>query len=206
MKSFSKNETIGVTVILGIVVLLTIYNFRIALRRSRDVQRRGDVSAITRALDEYHDDFGFFPLNSDEGKIKACRPDNYNDLLKELARKEEFDYGLYLNSLSACDYGKDSLKDLGDPSYVPYLETIPNDPESEKNISYLYLSNGERFQLYAYLEGESAEIGYNQGIVKRNLNCGSQICNYGKSLGETPLEKSIEEYENELRENLLQSK
>ena len=202
MKFFTKNELIGVTAILAIVVLLSLYNFRIALRRSRDAQRRSDLGQISNALEKYQTDFGFFPLNTENGEIKACRPEDFDELVKELASKREFDTGKYLNALAPCAWGRDPLKDLADERFSAYLETIPKDPRQDLGNAYFYLSNANRFQIYAYLEGEAAEIGYNEGIIARNLVCGENICNYGKSFGETPLDKSIEEYENELRENM----
>jgi len=38
-----------------------------------------------------------------------------------------------------------------------------------------------------------------QKIVKRNISCGVKVCNYGRSYSTTPLDKSLEEYENEIR-------
>ena len=198
MKFFTKRESIGVTIILAIVVLLSLYNFRIALRRSRDSQRRSDLGQISNALEKYHTDFGFLPLNSENGEIKACRPDGFDELVKELAGKRDFDREKYLNALAPCIWGRDPLEDLADERFSAYLETIPNDPKHDIGNSYFYLSNANRFQIYAYLEGGVAEIGYDSAIVARNIKCGSNLCNFGKSFGETPLDKSIEEYENEL--------
>lgn len=206
MKPITKNEIVGVASILLIIGLLSLYNFRIALRRSRDVQRRSDLGQIANALEKYQVDFGFFPLSSEDGKIKACKPSNFDDLVEELAQKKEFDYQKYLTSLDPCKWGVDSLKDLADDSFPPYLSTIPKDPKHNDGIRYFYLSNNNRYQIYAYLEGESKEIGYNLGIVGRNLNCGSRVCAYGKAYAQTPLEKSLEEYENELREEMQNSK
>ena len=206
MKFFTKRESIGVSIILAIVVLLSLYNFRIALRRSRDSQRRSDLGQISNALDKYHEDFGFFPLNSENGEIKACRPEGFDELVKELADKREFDTSKYLNALAPCIWGRNSLEDLADERFSAYLETIPKDPRKDLGNSYFYLSRGSRFQIYAFLEGEEAEIGYNEGILARNLKCGENLCNFGKSFGETPLDISIEEYENGLMEESLKSK
>lgn len=202
MKPFSKNELIGVASILTIIILLSLYNFRIALRRSRDTQRRSDLGQIANAIEKYQADFGFFPLSSEGGEIKACIPANFKELVEELSQKKEFDYEKYLTSLNLCTWGVDSLRDLADDSFTPYLSTIPKDPRNKDGFSYFYFSNSHRYQIYAYLEGGDTEIGYSSGIVGRNLNCGSQICNFGKAFSETPLEKSIEEYENELLQDM----
>jgi hypothetical protein len=47
------------------------------------------------------------------------------------------------------------------------------------------------------LEGEE-EAEYRQDLVEYGLMCGERVCNFGKSSGSTPLDKSIQEYENEL--------
>jgi len=47
---------------------------------------------------------------------------------------------------------------------------------------------------------ESAdEDEYNIEIANRFISCGLQICNFGKSSPNTPLDKSLKEYENELQ-------
>jgi hypothetical protein len=43
------------------------------------------------------------------------------------------------------------------------------------------------------------EAEYNEAINKRNLSCGNSICNFGLASGDTPLTKTIEEYEYELK-------
>ncbi len=200
MKPFTKNELKGVGIILIAIVLLSLVNFNIALRRSRDVQRRQDLGAISNALNKYYKEFGFFPLSADNGQIKACKGDNFDELVASLNIEEEFDTQAFLSGLVPCVWGKDGLRDLGDDNHPPYMKTIPVDPRQDEGIVYRYLSNGKRYQIYSYLEGENDEIGFTQKIVERNLKCGYQVCNFGKSFGKTPLEKSIEEYENELRE------
>ncbi len=201
MKPFTKNELKGVGIILIAIVLLSLANFNIALRRSRDVRRRQDLGAISNALNKYHEEFGFFPLSADNGQIRACKGDNFDELVVSLnIIEKEFDTLAYLSELAPCVWGKDGLRDLGDDNHSPYMKTIPVDPRQDEGIGYRYLSNGNRYQIYSYLEGENDEIGFNQKIVERNIKCGYQVCNYGKSFGKTPLEKSIEEYENELEE------
>lgn len=183
MKSFSKNELIGIGIILLAISLASLYNFRISIRRGRDAQRMADLGSVTNALVRYGDDFGFYPASVD-GKVAACEPVTIEG--------ESFIF-------SPCEWGKDSLRDLFDESYPAYLEKLPADPKAELGFSYTYLSNGNRFQVLASLEGEDEEE-YQEAIVKRQIACGVKICNVGKASGSTPLEKSIEEYENELLE------
>ena len=85
-----------------------------------------------------------------------------------------------------------------------YLERIPSDPKHDEGARYYYVSNGRRFQIYASLEGRD-EDEFSEAILARNLPCGKEICNFGLAYGKTPLDKSLEEYENELR-NLEKTK
>lgn len=185
MNPFSQQEFKGLAIILLIIVGISLPNFLVSLRRARDAQRRSDIGAIKDSLLRYQADFGYFPFSVD-GKIAACEP---------VTKKDELTY-----VFSACEWGKDALKDLSDPSYSPYIAKLPLDPDHAKGIAYLYFSNGSRFQIYAALEGKD-EAEYDPAILKRNSACGSKICNFGKSFSQTPLDKSIEEYENEINEH-----
>lgn len=206
MKFFSKNEMKGVGIILTFIVIASLVNFSLAERRARDAQRKVDLGTIYNALGRYHQDFGFFPLGSLDGKIKACQPDDFEALTRQLANEGEFNIKRYLEALFPCEWGKDALADLSDDTYPAYLKTIPTDPKQEKNISYFYFSNGRRFQIYAYLEGEETEAGFSREVIARNIACGEMVCNFGRAFGETPLDKSLQEYENELLEKIQNSK
>jgi len=197
MKPFSKNEVIATVAILLIITLATFFNLRQASRRARDAQRRADLGTIIGALESYHRDYGYFPA-SEDGKIKACKGEAYDAQLAGLSLLPKFDWEAYFRILAPCDWGRDGFVDLFDPKNPAYLKNFPQDPRAKEGISYLYFSNGKRFQIFAYMEGEKEETGYNASIVARGLACGERICNFGKSYGETPLDKSIEEYENEL--------
>lgn len=196
MKPFTKNEIKLTSLILLVILVFTFLNLRVSLRRARDSQRRSDIGAIADALDKYQKEFGFFPPSTADGKILACKGSNFGPIPPGIKESEKRDY--FFKLLEGCDWGKDSLTDVNDDSYEPYLKVIPGDSKQSKGYSYLYVSNTNRYQLYAYLEGGNTEIGYRIGIVERNLKCGINICNFGKAYGETPLERSIEEYENEL--------
>lgn len=187
MKRFSKSEIKAVVVILLGIFVLSLFNFRVSLRRARDSQRKSDNNTIYVGLSGYFDDFGHFPFSSPDGKIIACKgPDTKLDPVTNT-----------VINLIPCEWGEDSLRDVMDLSYPEYVKTLPADVQFKKGAYYLYISNGSRFQLYAALEGKT-EAEYDPKIVARGLKCGSRICNFGKASGNTPLDKSIEEYENEL--------
>jgi hypothetical protein len=183
MRFFKKKEIIGIFVILLAIGLACFSNFIVSLRRARDAQRKNDIGAIADALNKYNDDFEQFPLSSEDGKIIACK-DGSASLKAFLSPR-------------VCEWGKDGLYDLTDENVLPYLKILPTDPQKDKGLYYVYFSNGKRYQIYAALEG-SDEDEYSEAIIKRNISCGTRICNYGRAYGKTPLDKSIEEYENEL--------
>lgn len=186
MNFFSKSEFKAILVILAGLVLISTPNFIVSLRRARDAQRKADIGSIQDSLYRYQADFGSFPLSID-GKIAACEPVTFKEVT-----------GIKTPVFSACEWGKAALADLSDSSYPPYMKLIPNDPQSKGGPAYYYLSDGGRFQIYGALEGKS-EDEYDSAIIKRGLPCGNKICNFGKSSGKTPLNISIEEYENEIK-------
>ncbi len=176
MRIFSKQESLAVVVILSVLFLVSYFNFAKALIRSRDLQRKNDIGEITKGLEEFRTDFASYPQSSKEGRINTCN--------------------------GGCAWGIDPLRDINDLSYPPYMKVIPLDPRTGDGFSYLYFSNGRRFQIYATLE-DTSDPEYDPKIVALNLKCGTKICNFGRSSPETPLDKSIEEYENELIQEQL---
>lgn len=92
-------------------------------------------------------------------------------------------------------YFPDSLELLSE-----FLPHIPQDPQESKGMFYVYISNGRRYQILASLEDKEQDE-YNEVIEKRGISCGLRLCNFGLGYGKTPLDKSLEEYENEINKN-----
>ncbi len=199
MRFFTKHETIGVIIIFLIVGAFTFQGLLVSIRRSRDAQRMADLGAIANALDQFHEEYGFFPP-SDNGKIKACKGDNFDEVLEKLESNAKFDNELFLSGLQACEWGQDSLQDIFDTTRTPYIKPLPQDPQTSQGLSYHYLSNTRRYQIFAHLEGGKEEDFFNQAVEMRALNCGTSICNVGRSYIDTPLDRTIEQYEIELLE------
>src|SRR5258707_2684645 len=147
MKLFNKEETKVIGGVLLVILVLSLFNFRIAERRARDNERRNDLGDLSTGINRYNAKNGVYP---------------------------------------------NSISDL-----KGYLDSIPMDPSARDGFSYLYLTDGTHFQVLASLESAD-EAGYDAKIAARRLKCGNKICNLGKSDGKTPLDKSLEEYENEL--------
>src|SRR3989344_1822533 len=109
MKFFSKQETIAVSIILFILFLVSFFNFRTALRRARDSQRRGDLGAITDAFEEYKSEWNFLPLSSPDLKLQGCKPDNFDTLIFESSKSGTFDRNFFLKRIRDCEWGVDNL-------------------------------------------------------------------------------------------------
>jgi type II secretory pathway pseudopilin PulG len=197
MKPFTKRETIGTVLILLIVAAITLTGLIASIRRARDAQRMADLGSISNALEQFHEEYGFFPP-SQNGNIKACKGDNFNEVITKLKELPQFDYNLFISGLRECKWGEDGLRDLADDTRDPYIKTLPIDPKSKEGFTYTYISNTKRYQVFAHLEGETNEDLYDPQVAFRHINCGIMECNVGKSYANTPLGKSIEEYEQEL--------
>lgn len=169
MNKFTKQEIIQLMIIFTVLVIISVPNFITSIRRSRDLTRKDDFSQIIHVLDAYQDRYKKFPESSN-GKIVACT----NGVLDE--------YTVF----SPCEWG-----------YLSPFGNIPSDPHKDKGASYTYLSNGNRYQLLGALE-VAKDDEFDIKIKIRSLQCGNRICNFGRGYGNTPLDKSIEEYENEI--------
>ncbi len=191
MKPFTRSEIIGVFIIFLVLVGVSIPNFITSLTRSRDQARKDDLGSIVNTLDNYYLDFGEFPKSSEDGKIIACKKPG--DVVRVDSKKR-----LIVN-LIPCEWGKDPISDLTPGSTKVYVASIPRDPDYlTRGSSYLYFSNGLRYQIYASLERSDWDE-YDPKIVARNLMCGTKVCNIGRSFSETPTDISIEEYEIQLK-------
>src|SRR5690606_28142273 len=107
MDKFKKNETIAVLFILICILSVSFFNFRLALRRARDSQRRSDVNSIYNALVTFREKVGVFPFADEKGRIKACKGENYESDLKKL-NSAEMSVNQFLENLRGCDWGYDA--------------------------------------------------------------------------------------------------
>ncbi|MEK7497943.1 MAG: type II secretion system protein GspG [Patescibacteria group bacterium] len=170
-KLFTKRELIYVITILFVIFSATLINYNGAQRRARDAQRKQDVRDIYDALENYHTSTGSYPV-AEDGKIVICDTGAKNKAGSPVFRK--------------CEWGEKS-----------FIIRLSGDPMTNKGFSYYYVSDTKYFQLYASLEGKQ-EAEYDRKIALRNLPCGTKICNFGLAAPRVPLDKSLEEYQNEI--------
>ncbi len=141
------------------------------------------MGALVHALAEYSADFRIFPAASSDNLIMDC--------LKSGDKPVKDVKGMWKVNLIPCRWGKDAFTDLITNDKV-YIAILPRDPDYQKGATYLYFSDGDRYQIYAAMEGmDEAEI--DQKIIDRNLKCGSRVCNVGRSYN-VPTDVSIDDY------------
>jgi type II secretory pathway pseudopilin PulG len=169
MNFFLKKEKVSLIIIFSILIIVSVPNFILSLLRARDQVRRDDMGVLEDSLSQYYEEFGSFPLSSTDGQIMDC--------LKPGDAPYQNDKGIWIIDAIACVWGKDALKNL--ITGRTYMTTLPRDPHGDKGVSYLYLSDGERYQLYGAMEGEK-EDEVNPKIISKNLHCGNKICNIGR--------------------------
>ncbi|HJY98629.1 MAG TPA: hypothetical protein VJ227_02870 [Patescibacteria group bacterium] len=183
MKPFKKSEFFGILLIFAVLIIVSVPNFVLSLRRARDQVRRDDMGALVKALSEYAGDFGEFPPSSPNGEIMDCiAPGDTVTIDKK---------GRLVVNLIPCEWGKDAFIDLTPGSTKIYMSILPRDPDYQKGITYRYFSDGDRYQIFAYMEGERDEAEYDDKIVARNISCGSRACNTGRQYG-CEIEKTLE--------------
>lgn len=60
-KGFTLVELLVVISIMSILTIITVGQFNTARKKARDVQRKGDLNALSKALQMYFADYGEFP-------------------------------------------------------------------------------------------------------------------------------------------------
>ena len=126
---FTLIELLVVVAIISILTLVTVSQFQTARKKANDVARKGDLSALAKALEMYYADYGKFPI-SDNGLIKVT--DNNGG--KDIPWGGEF-------------------SDNSNPSYV-YMKTTPQEKILAATFPYCYVADagGTKFGIFAMLE------------------------------------------------------
>lgn len=186
MKRFTKSELTSLVVIFLILIIISVPNFVVSLRRARDQVRKDDMGALVHSLDAYFADFGIFPPAAPDGRIMACKKPG------DSVTKDK-DGRLVVNFIP-CDWSIDAIADVTQDNGKVYMPLLPRDPNFKNGPSYRYISNGSRYQIYVALEGQDNDE-YDRKIIARNLVCGNVVCNAGRAYSDTPTDISLEEYE-----------
>ena len=160
MKKFTKTETKIISTIFIVLIFFISINILVSLRKGRDANRKNDISAMQGAVDTYLQKYREFPKSTVDGKIIGC----FNE-------DPRFDpvTDVVLNAIP-CECGVSTFENI---------KVLSRDPSFAKGRGYLYISDGDKYEIYVSLEGKN-EAEYDKSVVVKNLQCGSSICNYGK--------------------------
>ena len=128
-RGFTLVELLVVIAIISILTIITASQFQTAKRRANDVARKGDLSALSKALEMYYADYGRFPA-SDNGAIKVMD-----------------------NGSSKVDSWGGEFSDNSSPPYV-YMKVMPMEKTLAATFPYCYVAdnNGTKFGLFAMME------------------------------------------------------
>ena len=110
---FTLLELLVVMVIISTLAVIGLRTFLRSQMRGRDAKRKNDLEQITRALEMYRSDKGFYPVNSVVGQIKVAHNDG--------ADKTSFIWGEVFNDL--------------DNTLTIYMPVLPMDPSG---LTYYY--------------------------------------------------------------------
>jgi len=192
LKIFSRTEAISLIAILAVLVAVALPNFAASLRRARDQVRRDDLGALMTALNLYQMDFSVYPPSAGDGKIVDC--------LKPGDEPYKDKRGIWVLNPVSCVWGQDAFINLF--TKKEYMAILPRDPDWQKGVNYLYISDGQRYQLFASMEGKD-EAEVDPAITAEGLHCGTRICNVGRSVN-CDIPKTLEQCAAEDAAKLLQ--
>lgn len=70
-KGFTLIELLVVISIISILTIITVAQFQTAKKKANDVARKGDLNALSKALEMYYADYGKFPIARTDGIIQV---------------------------------------------------------------------------------------------------------------------------------------
>lgn len=160
LSKFTKYESKIISLIFLFLIFVMSINLIASLRKSRDVTRKNDMGALQEAISIYHQKYRVFPLSTNSGRIIGC-----------------FEGGPDVDKITK--YPMNAIPCEWDKSSFENIILMPKDPKFSQGRSYLYISDGEKYELYVSLEGKK-EAEYSKTVFEKNLQCGNKICNYGR--------------------------
>ena len=110
---FTLLELLVVMVIISTLAVIGLRTFLRSQMRGRDAKRKSDLEQITRALEMYRSDKGYYPVNSEAGQIRVA----YNGGVDQTS----FDWGEVFND--------------PDNTLTIYMPVLPQDPSG---LTYYY--------------------------------------------------------------------
>ena len=164
-KGFTLLELLVVIVILGILVVIGLRSFMSSQIKARDSRRKGELEQLSKSLEMFWADQGYYPVGNDEGKIMMQDSEG---------NWTTFEWG-------------EAFYDVNNPSTI-YMTKLPGSGtiscyyqafELQAGTfvpgSYPTATQARAYQIYTSLENpeDSSLLPASTG-----LNCGASICNY----------------------------
>ncbi len=156
-QGFTLIELIVVMAILAILMAIGAGAFTSSLKKGRDTTRKGNLRAITNALEMYYNDKGKYPIGT-TGTIPGC-----------------YNAG---GGTGACGTDYPIFKDSVTNGAM-WMAKFPVDPVVSQKYYYVSDAQGKQFQLYAHLENNQDPTIMTPAASP--TDCGSGACNWGLS-------------------------
>ena len=150
---FTLIELLVVISIIGILSTMFYGNFVSGRQKARDSQRKSDLKQMSTMLEVYYNDYGKYPLEIN-GKMTPS-----------------------WSSSTPSNWGSAFAS-----GYVTYMNTLPQDPTSDRFYLYESDATGTYYRLYTSLENTSdTSLAGFATVAQRKKGCGasaSMLCNY----------------------------
>ena len=141
-RGFTLIELLVVIAIMSILTVITVSQFQNARKKARDVARKGDLNAVSKAVMMYYTDYGQLPAES-SGRLEVGG--------------------------ETVEWGGGEFKDAA--GYV-YLKTMPRENTSGANgYCYVVSADGTKFAILSVLEN-TEDSEYNKLNEDGYTGCG----------------------------------
>lgn len=155
MRGFTLIEIMIAVSIMTILSIVGLTSFNFSMMKSRDSQRKSDLSLLAKAVHQFANDFGDFPTDNGTGGILGCNSADGGELV-------------------VCNYPNQFAVYVNGAQEI-YLSKTPADPNG--SYHYYYRKNTDGFSLFSILENTN-DANYNTDAGPGIL-CGvSENCNY----------------------------
>lgn len=114
--------SIGVLSILAVFALAAVNPIE-QFKKARDSQRKSDLAQLQRVFEQYYQDWGHYPPNDSSYEIEDEKT----------------------NPVTIISWG-------GAGGWTPYMDLVPQDPDSRRTYRYYSTSSGQKYYLYTSLE------------------------------------------------------
>ncbi len=114
--------SIGVLAILAVFALAAV-NPIDQFKKARDSQRKSDLAQLQKVLEQYYQDWGHYPPNSNAYQLEDERANPY----------------------TIIPWG-------GSGGWTPYIDLVPKDPDPARTYIYYSTNSGQKYYVYTSLE------------------------------------------------------